>query len=81
MKLEIITPEKTIFSGKVDLIQVPGGKGSFEILEFHAPIISTLVKGKIKILERGSEKFFNTTGGIIEVKENKIIILSESINE
>ncbi|MEA3317422.1 MAG: ATP synthase F1 subunit epsilon [Bacteroidota bacterium] len=80
MKLEIITPEKTIYSGKVDLVKVPGGKGSFEVLEFHAPIISTLEKGKIKILERGAEKFFNTNGGIIEVKENIVIILAETVN-
>ena len=79
MKLEIITPEKTIYSGNVDLVQVPGKKGSFEVLEFHAPIISTLENGKIKILEKGNEKFFNTKGGVIEVKENNVIILVESI--
>ncbi len=79
MKLEIITPEKTIYSGKVDLVQVPGKKGSFEVLEYHAPIISTLENGKIKILERGEEKYFNINGGIIEVKENEVIILTELV--
>jgi len=79
MKLEIITPEKTIYSGKVDLVQVPGKKGSFEVLEFHAPIISTLENGKIKIVEKGNERFFNIKGGVIEVKENNVIILVESI--
>ena len=47
MFLEIITPDKNIFEGEVKLVQVPGSKGTFEILKNHAPIISTLEKGKI----------------------------------
>lgn len=80
MLLEIITPDKTVYSGKVKLIQLPGSKGTFEILNNHAPIISTLSKGKIKIEEESGEVlFFDVDGGIIENKDNKIIVLAESV--
>ncbi len=79
MYLEIITPDKKIFEGEVKLIQVPGSKGNFEILKNHAPIISTLEKGTIKIKNRNNEEHsFEVDGGVIENKANKIIILVES---
>ena len=81
MHLEIITPDKKVFSGKVNVVQVPGTKGLFEVLEYHAPIISTLEKGRIKIVEGSSESFFQIDGGVIEVKNNNVIILAESIKE
>jgi F-type H+-transporting ATPase subunit epsilon len=77
VKLEIITPEKRLFEGKVKLVQVPGAKGSFEILNSHAPIISTLTSGKIKvILETDKQEFFEITSGMVEVKSNLITILA-----
>ena len=80
MFVEIITPEKTIFKGEVQLAQLPGSKGGFEILKNHAPIISTLEKGRIKIIDlKGKEHFFDQEGGVIENKANKIIILIESV--
>jgi len=80
MHLEIITPDEKIFDGKVSLIQVPGSKGRFEILQYHAPIISTLEKGKIKIEESiGSPQYIEIQGGVIEVQRNKAIILAEVI--
>lgn len=79
MYLEIITPEKKVFEGEVKLIQLPGSKGAFEILNNHAPIISTLEKGRIKIQDlNGKEHFFDVDGGVIENKSNKIIVLVES---
>ena len=79
MYLEIITPDKKIFEGEVKLTQVPGSKGGFEILTNHAPIISTLEKGTIKIQDKsGKEHLFEVNGGVIENKSNKIIILVES---
>jgi len=80
MYLEIITPDKKVFSGKISLVKVPGTKGSFEVMNYHAPIISTLDKGIIKVVDRGAESFFEITGGVVEVKDNNIIILAESIN-
>ena len=78
MQLEIITPDKTIFEGKVDLIQVPGTQGSFVILQYHAPIISTLGEGKIRIEENsGAPQYIEIQGGVVEVKRNHAIILAE----
>jgi len=80
MLLEIITPDKTVYSGHVKLVQLPGSKGTFEILNHHAAIISTLAKGKIKVVEEsGNELFFEVDGGIIENLDNKIIVLAESV--
>lgn len=79
MHLEIITPDKKVFEGEVRLVKLPGSKGSFEILKNHAPIISTLEKGTIKIQEvSGKELFFEVDGGVVENKANKIIVLVES---
>ena len=80
MYLEIITPDKKVFEGEVNLIQLPGSKGGFEILKNHAPIISTLEKGTIKIQDKDAkEHFFEIDGGVIENKSNKIIVLVESV--
>jgi len=80
MFLEIITPVKKVYSGQVKLVRLPGSKGSFEILNNHAPIISTLEKGMIKVVEEsGQELFFDVEGGVVENKDNKIIVLAESV--
>ncbi len=79
MFIEIITPDKKIFEGEAKLVQLPGSKGGFEILKNHAPIISTLEKGTVKVVEEnGKEHFFNVDGGVVENKANKIIVLVES---
>ncbi len=79
MLLEIIAPDQQLFSGEVDLVQVPGSKGSFQILRNHAPIISTLDPGQIKIVnQKGETTFFDVDGGVIEAKNNKIIVLAET---
>jgi F-type H+-transporting ATPase subunit epsilon len=78
MKLEIITPDRNIFTGEVNLVQLPGIDGSFEILNNHAPLISVLKKGKVKIRDANDqEKFFEVNGGVIEVLRNKVLILAE----
>jgi F-type H+-transporting ATPase subunit epsilon len=80
MLLEIITPDKRIYSGKVKLVKLPGTKGAFEILNNHAPIISSLEKGTIKVIEEdGKEILFEVDGGVAENKDNKIIVLAESV--
>ena len=79
MKLQIITPDKEIFAGEVKLVQVPGSKGSFQVLVNHAPIISTLDAGEVKIIDStGKTSHLSIGGGVIEVKKNNIIILAES---
>jgi F-type H+-transporting ATPase subunit epsilon len=78
MLLEIITPEKTLYKGEVSLVQLPGIDGSFEILEHHAPLISVLAQGKIKINDSKKETlFFDIKGGVIEVLKNKVLVLAE----
>lgn len=80
MHLEIITPDKKIYEDEVNLIQLPGSKGGFELLKNHAPIISTLDKGTIKVRDKNNqEHFFEIDGGVIENKSNKIIVLVESV--
>ena len=66
MKIEVITPEKTIFEGDVDAVQFPGIDGSFQILKGHAPIISALSAGKIKIDLSNTEQDFDAFTGEIE---------------
>ena len=79
MFLEIVTPDKKIFSGETKLAQLPGSNGSFEIMNNHAPIISTLNKGKIRLISVEDKEFsFDIEGGVIESAENKIIILAET---
>ena len=80
MQLEIITPDQKVFAGDVKLVKVPGSKGSFEILKNHAPIISTLDSGEVKIIDMQDKTvFYEISGGVIEVKQNNIIILAESV--
>jgi len=79
MKLNIITPDKVLYAGdNVHLVQLPGVDGSFEIMNHHAPLISVLQKGKIKVEIKGEYPlFFEINGGVIEVMENRVQILAE----
>lgn len=79
MYLEIVTPDKKVFSGEITLVRVPGTSGSFEILKNHAPIISTLEKGTVKVVDLDKiEHLFEIDKGVIEVNKNKIMILAEN---
>ncbi len=80
MTLEILTPDKKVYEGEVTSVTVPGTLGSFEILNHHAPIISTLEDGKLTV--RGGtnkEEVFLIQGGVVEVLNNKVIVLAEGI--
>lgn len=80
IKLEIVTPSKTAFSGAINSISVPGTSGAFQVLYNHAPILSSFEIGVIKISDsNNNELIFATSGGTIEVLENKILILAESL--
>ena len=80
MRIEIITPDKKVFDGDIKSVRVPGKKGSFQVLKDHAPIISTLEKGSVIIVDQDdTEKIFNIIGGVIEVKANKIILLADIV--
>ncbi len=78
MNIEIITPTESLFSGEIKRVNLPGSNGSFEMLENHAPIISTLQKGKVLILDdQGKEHAFDIEGGVVEQSLNKVIVLVE----
>ncbi len=81
-ELEIATPEQQVFSGSVQSVIVPGTLGSFQVLSNHAPLISTLGNGKVKLVtESGAEQVYHAQDGVIEVLNNKVIILLEKILE
>ena len=76
MHIEILTPESVIFSGEADLVRLPGTKGSFEILKNHAPLISSLEAGSIKVIRTGGEtSFYRIKRGMVECLENQVYIL------
>ncbi|HEY0054470.1 MAG TPA: ATP synthase F1 subunit epsilon [Pedobacter sp.] len=80
MTLEILTPDKKVYEGEVTSVTVPGTAGSFEILNNHAPIISTLEDGKVIIRSSGkNEERFVIKGGVVEVVDNKITLLAEGV--
>jgi F-type H+-transporting ATPase subunit epsilon len=81
MHLEIITPDKTIFKGEVESATFPGSMGSFQVLKNHAPIISTLDKGKLKYVGKGGTHEMTVDGGVVEVLDNNINVLVEKIVE
>lgn len=79
MILEILSPQKQLFTGNIKQVDVPGKNGKFQVLPHHAPIISTLTKGTIRILKsNGTEVLVDVEGGVLEVKENKVIILANT---
>lgn len=78
MQLEIITPEQKVFEGQVSSVQLPGVDGKFEILNNHAPFISTLTKGNVRVIDTNNNtELFEINGGVIEMQNNKIIVLAE----
>lgn len=82
MTLEILTPEKKIFSGDVHGVQLPGISGLFEVLDKHAPLVSALKAGKMKILtDKTSTVTYTIQSGFAEVLNNKTIVLVEGAEE
>jgi F-type H+-transporting ATPase subunit epsilon len=78
MFLEIITPDKKLFSGDVKSVVLPGSDGKFGAMNKHASMISSLKKGKIKITDdKQATQYFEINGGVAEIHKNKIIVLAE----
>lgn len=76
MKVKITKPDKTLFEGEAKLLQLPGTGGLFEILKDHAPIISSLSKGSLRIVTAADESLtFNIRGGVVKGQKNDILIL------
>ncbi len=83
MNLEILTPESKIFSGDVYGVQLPGISGSFELLDKHAPLVSALKNGNLKILKdsKNSTSSYTIQSGFVEVLNNKVTVLVEGAKE
>ncbi len=82
MTLEILTPEKKIFSGDVYGVQLPGIDGMFEVLEKHAPLVSALKAGKLKILkDKNATSSYDIQSGFVEVLNNTTSVLVEGAKE
>jgi F-type H+-transporting ATPase subunit epsilon len=79
LKVVLVTPEGKLFDGEANHVNVPGTIGSFGIYYNHAPIISTLQKGAIKIHTKNEEKIFHVENGVVEVLKNQISILVEGV--
>jgi F-type H+-transporting ATPase subunit epsilon len=80
MHLEIITPDKTVYEGEVEYVQLPGSEGSFGILKNHAPIIASLGKGELNFTDNKNQKqSMMINGGVVEVLNNKISVLAEKL--
>lgn len=91
MHLEIVSPEQIILSQEVKSVSVPGINGEFQMLDHHAPVISVLKKGSIKLdktlslpkavkalfYEEDSKLNYDISGGVIELKNNKVVILTD----
>lgn len=77
MQLDILTPEQEFFSGDAEGVQLPGIGGSFEILNNHAPIISALEQGVIRVNTSADRKFIRINSGFVECLNNKITVLVE----
>ncbi|MCO6495939.1 MAG: ATP synthase F1 subunit epsilon [Bacteroidetes bacterium] len=75
LEVKIITPDTTLFEGNADAITLPGAKGSFQVLKGHAPVVSNLTKGEVKLEQNGKTETFSIDSGIVEVLNNKVIVL------
>jgi F-type H+-transporting ATPase subunit epsilon len=76
VQLEILTPEATLFKGEVTSVKFPGTAGQFEVLDNHAPLVSTLEKGKIRVRKSGGEdQYFDIEEGFVEVLKNRVVVM------
>jgi F-type H+-transporting ATPase subunit epsilon len=81
MYIEIISPDKTFFKGEVDKLSAPGVKGRFTVLPRHAPIISLLDEGNLIYFVQGTENILHIVSGLVEVKNNRIIICVDIVDD
>jgi len=82
MTLEILTPERRLFSGEVYGVQLPGIDGKFEVLNRHAPLVSALGKGNIKVIkDKSTTTNFKIESGFVEILNNKATVLVEGATE
>ncbi len=78
--LEIVTPQKSVFSGSVESFSAPGANGGFQVLVDHAPFLTTITVGEVKLRDQsGKELFYATSGGFVEVSSNHMFFLADTV--
>jgi F-type H+-transporting ATPase subunit epsilon len=81
MYLEIVTPSKKVFEGEVNIVTFPGIDGSFQVMNDHAPMVSSLAEGKLVYKDKAGAHNVMITGGVMEVLRNKIVVLADGLSE
>ncbi len=76
--LEIVTPERLAYSDTVDSVQLPGSEGELGVLPHHAPLVSTLGIGELRIRKGGTEESFAIVGGFLQVRPDKVVVMAET---
>jgi F-type H+-transporting ATPase subunit epsilon len=79
MNFQILSPDKIAFDGDVESVLVHGEAGVFQVLNGHAPILSTLLPGDVKVISQGKELHFHASHGILEFNHNRGVILADSV--
>jgi len=75
MQVEILTPDKTLYTGDAEVVTLPGINGSFQVMDNHAAMIANLKAGKMEVKNGSTHESFDITGGLVEVIQNKVIVL------
>lgn len=78
LRLEIVTPERLAYADDVDSVVCPGAEGELGILPHHAPLLSTLGFGELRIRKGGSEESFAIAGGFLQVRPDKVVVMAET---
>jgi F-type H+-transporting ATPase subunit epsilon len=78
LQLEIVTPERQVYSDTVDSVQVPGSEGELGVLPHHAPLVSTLGVGELRFRKDGIEESFAIVGGFLQVRPDRVVVLAET---
>ena len=78
LQLEIVTPERLAYSDTVDSVQLPGSEGELGVLPHHAPLVSTLGVGELRIRKGGSEESFAIVGGFLQVRPDRVVVMAET---
>ncbi len=78
LELEIVTPERLAYSDTVDSVQLPGSEGELGVLPHHAPLVSTLGVGELRIRKGGTEESFAIVGGFLQVRPDKVVVMAET---
>lgn len=80
-RLEIVTAERILFEGEVDVVVAPGGEGELGVLPHHAPIMTTLLPGELRYRRDGQEGYYIVHGGFMEVQRDQVVVLADAAEQ